>query len=767
VQLSGERMKDNLEFSVDISGMSCGACAASVEKVSSRIDAVANVSVNLALAKARIQLKPNVEVLKSQNDVIKAIKKAGYGVKITKKKPVLIGQAKQQLRQQRNKVAFALLLALPTLYLSMFADDMGEVSGVNTRLLLAMIATAPVYFWSGWTFHSRAWASLRNRTANMDVLVHLGTTVAFIWSALLTLSPLFTFLPAIFSNSSHVFFDGVVFIIAFILLGNWMEAAAKLKATDAIHSLMQLQPKQARFVTDEEHLHTETRDVEAIAIDSLIKVLAGETIPLDGLLYQCKASIDESTMTGEPYPVRKGEGEEVVAGTIVLDGSVFIRTTRTADDTLLSNIVELVEEAQMGKAPIQRLVDRISAVFVPVVVILALVATCFWFLYPNSGSYNPMETNAELAMMVLVSTLVIACPCALGLATPTALIVGTGVGARYGILIKGIEALEHAHSTDTLVVDKTGTLTSGKPRVSHIELLDCEVKEILSIAAALEEESGHPLAHAIRTSWSNVTTDKPDVKDIQTMPGLGMIGNLNGAVVAIGNVDLMEEVGVEIDDEIRQNMVIAAKKGVTLILVSMGLRLLGWIEAKDRIRESSKQAVKRAKQMGYDVIMLTGDREESAQTVADEVGIETVIAGVKPDEKAHQIAEMQTQGLTVAMVGDGINDAAALSMADVGLAMGAGSDIALDAADFVLLRNDLIDAVASLNLGKSTMRRIRTNLGWAFVYNAIGIPLAMGVMLPFSGFLLPPAFAAAAMSLSSVSVVGNSLLLRWWQPSPE
>ena len=760
-------MSDTHAFSINISGMSCGACVASVEKVASRIDAVDHIAVNLALSKAHVELKFESEVSKSQKEVVQAIEQAGFGAKIIKNKPVLIGQAKKQLRQQRNRVAFALILALPTLYLSMFADDMGETAGLNTRLLLAMIATTPVYFWSGWAFHSRAWASLRNRTANMDVLVHLGTTVAFVWSVLLTLAPLMSFLPAMFSTSNHVFYDGVVFIIGFILLGNWMEAAAKLKATDAIHSLMQLQPKEARLVIDEEHGHTDTRDVEAIAVGSLIKVLAGETIPLDGVLFECKASIDESTMTGEPYPVRKAEGEEVVAGTIVLDGSVFIRTTRVAEDTLLSNIVDLVEEAQMGKAPIQRLVDRIAAVFVPIVVLLAVLAACFWLLYPNSSSYNPMETNAELAMMVLVSSLVIACPCALGLATPTALIVGTGVGARYGILIKGIEALEHAHSTDTLVVDKTGTLTSGKPRVSHIELLDCEVKEILSIAAALEEESNHPLSSAIRTSWSNVTSERPDIKGIQTMPGLGMIGDLDGSVVAIGNVELMEDVGVEITEEVLQKMTAAAEKGVTLVLVSMGLKLLGWIEAKDRIRETSKLAVKRAKQMGYDVIMLTGDREDAAQTVAEEVGIETVIAGVKPDEKAHKIAALQEKGRTVAMVGDGINDAAALSMADVGLAMGAGSDIALDAADFVLLRNDLIDAVASLNLGRSTMRRVRSNLGWAFIYNAIGIPLAMGVMLPFTGFLLPPAFAAAAMSLSSVSVVGNSLLLRWWQPRLE
>ena len=601
----------------------------------------------------------------------------------------------------------------------------------------------------------------------MDVLIHLGTTVAFLWSALLTLAPKISILPALFSTSTHVFFDGVVFIIAFVLLGNWMEAAAKLKATDAIHSLMQLQPKQARLVVDEELNHTEMRDVEAIPVDSLIKVLVGETIPLDGVLFECKASIDESTMTGEPYPVRKADGDEVVAGTIVLDGSIFIRTTRFVDDTLLSNIVDLVEEAQMGKAPIQRLVDRIAAIFVPVVVVLALVAALFWLYFPNSGAYNPMDTSAELAIMVLVSTLVIACPCALGLATPTALIVGTGVGARYGILIKGIEALEHAHATDTLVVDKTGTLTSGKPRVSHIELLDCEVKEILSLAAALEEESNHPLASAILTSWSNVTSERPDVKGIQTMPGLGMVGDLEGSVVAIGNAELMEDIGVEITEETFEKMAKAASKGVTIVLVSMGLRLLGWIEAKDRIRETSKLAVQRAKLMGYNVIMLTGDREDAAQTVAKEIGIETVIAGVKPDQKAHQIAELQRQGFTVAMVGDGINDAAALSMADVGLAMGAGSDIAIDAADFVLLRNDLIDAVASLSLGRSTMKRIRTNLGWAFLYNSVGIPLAMGILLPVTGFLLPPAFAAAAMALSSVSVVGNSLLLRWWQPNLE
>ena len=754
-------------FTLNITGMTCGACVASVEKVVSKVDCVAEVAVNLPLNRAVVRLHPAAQFNQTKAKVISAIERGGFGAKESRGKPALFGEAKLELRRQGQKVSVALLLALPTLYLTMFADDMGSVNGVNKRLLFAFLTTLPVYFWSGWEFHMRAWKSLRSGTANMDVLVHLGTTVAFVWSFLITFEPSLPFLPSVFSTATHVFFDGVVFIIGFVLLGNWMEAAAKLKATDAIHSLMEMQPKQARVITDEESGYSETRDVEVIAVGSLIKVLLGETIPLDGVLFQCKASIDESMMTGEPYPVRKNDGESVSAGTIVLDGTVFIRTTRPSEDTLLAGIITLVEEAQMGKAPIQRLVDRIAAVFVPLVVIMALLAAFFWWMYPDSSAYNPMATNAELAMMVLVSTLVIACPCALGLATPTALIVGTGVGAKNGLLIKGIEALENAHKTDTLVVDKTGTLTSGKPRVSHIEMLDCEVKEILGIAASLEEESTHPLATAIQTSWANVSSSRPDISGIKTMPGLGMIGKYGEAVVAIGNAELMDQVGVEVDQEVEEKLALAATKGVTLVLVSQGTRLLGWIEAKDRVRESSEKAIRHAKQMGYEVIMLTGDRQEAADTLAEKIGIDTVLAGVKPHEKAHHIMRWQEEGRSVAMVGDGINDAAALSAADVGIAMGAGSDIALDAADFVLLRNDLIDAVSSLSLGRSTMRRIRTNLGWAFVYNAVGIPLAMGVMLPFTGFLLPPAFAAAAMSLSSVSVVANSLLLKWWSPLRE
>ena len=543
-----------------------------------------------------------------------------------------------------------------------------------------------------------------------------------------------------------------------------MEAAAKLRATDAVHSLMQLQPNDARLILDYEKMDTEMKNVETIMTGSLIKVLTGETIPIDGILIDCKASIDESTMTGEAYPVRKSDGDEVLAGTIILDGSVIIKTTKPSDDCLINNVIDLVEQAQMGKAPIQRLVDKIASIFVPLVVILAISASIFWATLGGSLIENPMNSNLELAIMVLVSSLVIACPCALGLATPTALVVGTGVGAKNGLLIKGIDALEMAHKCDTLVMDKTGTITSGKPRVSHIEIIDCEVKEILSIASALESESTHPLASAIHKSWSNVTSEKANVVDIRTISGMGLVGKLGDKVVAIGNKELIEDVGVEISSDVELSLVKASMKGVSIALVSQGSRLLGWIEMSDRIRESSKLAVKKAKQMGLNVMMLTGDNRYSADSIAKEVGIEKVIANIKPDQKANEIKSLQNDGKIVAMLGDGINDAAALSQANIGLAMGAGSDIALDAADFVLVRNDLIDAVSSIDLGKATMKRIKTNLGWAFIYNIIGIPLAMGVLLPFTGMLLPPAFAAAAMALSSVSVVGNSLVLRWWKP---
>ena len=751
---------DDHQLSLSVTGMTCAACVASVERVLNGVEGVVSASVNLPLEKAMVQLQQPVSV--AQRDACKAaIEGAGFGA--SELIPALETRNinEENIAQQRRQVALAFTLALPVFLLSMVLDDLGTLGPLDLRLTLAMLATLPVYLYSGATFHRQAWGALRRGTANMDVLVHVGTTVAMVWSCSVTLAPVLGFLPAFVGQAEHVFFDGAAFIIAFVLLGNLLEANAKLKATDAVHGLMRLQPKEAWVVDDEGTVAT---PVENIPRGTLLKVRAGETVPLDGEVEASTGLFDESMMTGESFPVRKNEGDAVAAGTVVLDSTVLVRTTSLVDDTLLANVIRLVDEAQTGKAPIQRLVDRVASVFVPVVVIAALLAAGVWWAMAETLAPNSSMGPSEMAVMVLVSTLVIACPCALGLATPTALVVGTGRGARYGLLIKGIEALEQAHATSTVVLDKTGTITAGAPRVSHIELLDSDVEEMLCLASALEVESTHPLADAVHTAWENTGYARPDVSDVRTFPGLGLVGKLDGEAVAVGNLELMHELLTNLSDDLEEQVAVRARRGTTVVLVAKGQRLLGWLEFSDRIRETSEAAVKRLKQVGIDVVMLTGDREEVARTVANTVGINTVVAGVKPDEKAEHIQRLQENGV-VAMIGDGINDAAALTLANVGIAMGAGSEIALESADIVLVRNDLADAVAALELGRATMSKIRTNLGWAFVYNLIGLPLAMGLLFPWTGWLLPPAFAAAAMSLSSVSVVSNSLLLRGWQPS--
>ena len=747
------------QLNLSVSGMTCAACVASVERVLSNVEVVEAVSVNLPLEKAVISLRESVSQT-HRAACIAAVERAGFGA--SELLPALTTRQvnEDRVAQQRRRVALAFVLAIPVFILSMLLDDLGSAGPLDARLTLAMLAAWPVYVISGAEFHRQAWASLRRGTANMDVLVHLGTTVAMVWSTLVTLAPVLPSLPAFVGQAQHVFFDGAAFIIAFVLLGNYLEAKAKLKATDAVHGLMRLQPKEAWVVVEEGTVAT---PIDEIPRGTLLKVRAGETVPLDGVVEDSTAMLDESMMSGESFPVRKREDDTVSAGTTVLDSTLLVRTTALVGDTMLAKVIELVDEAQMGKAPIQRLVDRISAVFVPVVLVAALVAASVWWFMAETLAPNSDMAPSEMAVMVLVSTLVIACPCALGLATPTALVVGTGRGATFGLLIKGIEALEQAHATSTVVLDKTGTITVGSPRVSHIELLDSDVQELLCLASALELESTHPLASAVHTAWENIGYARPEVADVRTLPGLGLVGSLDGEAVAVGNLELMEERLGTLPDDLEEKVALRARRGTTVVLVAKGPRLLGWIEFSDRIRETSEAAVRRLKQTGIRIVMLTGDREEVAQTVADAVGITEIIAGVKPDEKAERIRTLQEEGV-VAMIGDGINDAAALTVANVGIAMGAGSEIALESADIVLVRNDLADAVAALDLGRATMTRIRTNLAWAFVYNLIGLPLAMGLLFPWTGWLLPPAFAAAAMSLSSVSVVSNSLVLRWWQP---
>jgi len=788
------------QLSLRITGMTCASCSASVEKLVGRVDGVNSVSVNLPLESASVELAEGSNVESLHLDVVTAIEAGGFGVAETLPVNELRENAMLDVQRLQFKVLIAIGLALPTFILTMFIDDFGNIGPLNLRLSLAMMATIPVYLWSGWGFHTGAWKSLRSGTANMDVLVHFGTTTAFFWSSAVVLAPAIPNAPNMLMTTQSVHFDGAALIIALVLLGNWLEKRAKLRATDAVHALMSLQPPTARVVDGDDESEI---GVERVTVGSTIKVLAGETIPLDGIVTHGQSTVDESMMTGESIPVAKQIGAKAVGGTISLDGTLLIETTKVAEETMLAQVVALVEAAQAGKAPIQRLVDKVASVFVPIVVVAAIFASLGWAVFGTAAAATVGKTSIEIGVLVLVSTLVIACPCALGLATPTALIVGTGTGAKNGMLIKGIEALEKAWRTDTLVVDKTGTLTEGAPIVSHIETLSGEESHLLAIAAALEAESLHPLGQAILAlAETRELANSIELRDISTHAGMGMSATLQessqavkegeqgepeghfselaeakeghlgegfdgiqGSVqVVLGNLAMMEKAMVDISESVQKTISENSRSGSTAILVAKNSKLLGWIEATDKIRDSSKQAIGMAQNMGLEVIMLTGDRQETATHVAKQLGISKIIAEVKPHDKAAAIEDLQKRGQTVAMVGDGINDAAALTLADVGLAMGAGSEVALESADIVLIRDDLLDAVAALDLGRATMAKIRSNLIWAFGYNIVGIPLAMGLLFPFTGWLLPPAFAAAAMSLSSVSVVTNSLLLKRWSP---
>jgi len=743
------------ELNLRVTGMTCASCVASVESIVSNLEGIDSVRVNLPLEKATIRWSEGAnEDLGAVRD---AISKGGFGSEEYVDPKKYREESLENANKMGLQVIISLILTVPTFFLTMFVGDLGQVYDLDSRLFIAFILSSIVYFYAGMEFHKAAWQAILAGRANMDVLVHIGTTTAMIWSSLVVFAPYLDFLPSIFSSTTHVFFDGAAFIISFILLGNWLEARAKLRATDAVFSLMDLKAKTGSIVKSDGSVSEVP--VEEILIGTEILVKVGQTVPLDGIVVKGSASMDMSMMTGESNPVFVKENDLVMGGTIVLDSAIHIKSTKYHDDTVLANVINLVDEAQMGKAPIQKLVDKISAVFVPLVVICAILASFTWMFFSEGyGDYN----STELAIMVLVSTLVIACPCALGLATPTALMVGTGVGAQYGLLIKGIDALQNSYNTNTLVLDKTGTLTVGTPSITNIKSISSDENNILAIAASLESVSTHPIAKAISQAHLENSEDLISFDRIENIGGMGLVGYLDNQEYAIGNQPLMEEKDVFVSNHIEELVDVLSTS--TVVFVSKGNELLGWIEMKDKLRETTNLAISKAKELGLKVIMLTGDRAETALSISKEVGISRFEAEVKPDGKAEFVKKLQTEGAIVAMIGDGINDAAALAVADVGIAMGAGSDIALEAADIVLLRDDLLDVVSTLDLGKATMGKIRGNLAWAFVYNLIGIPLAMGVLISSTGWLLPPAFAAGAMALSSVSVVLNSLTLRSWKP---
>jgi len=711
-----------------VSGMTCAACATRIEKVLAGLPGV-SAAVNLATERVHVTYPPGRVGV---GDLIATIERAGYGALEVRgadreeEKARRIAHHREQLRDFWLSAA----LTLPLL-LQMFA--MGTSHGdVIPRWWQLALAT-PVQFWFGWRFYTGAWRALRGGGANMDVLIVLGTSMAWLFSAMVTVFNL---------HSLHVYFEASAAVITLVMLGKVLEARAKSRTSAAIEALIKLQPRTARVVRNEDVADV---DVALLKVGDEVIVRAGERIPVDGLVIDGDSSVDESMLTGESTAVAKRTGSRVFAATQNQQGMLRIRAMGVGADTQLAEVVRLVEQAQGSKAPIQRLADRVSGVFVPVVVAISMLTFAGWWLL--AGDFTEGLVSA-------VAVLVIACPCALGLATPTAIMVGTGRGAQFGILVRNAAALEGAAAITALAVDKTGTLTEGRPAVTAVHPSSgASRNEVLRIAATLESGSEHPLAKAIREAARAADVTSESVSDFRSLSGRGVTGTIQGQTYVLGAVPFVAAQGIPVDATLANAL---AEHGETLVALGSVDRLVGFITIADKLRPTSLQAVARLRELGISVVMLTGDNARTAARIAQEVGIERVEAGILPQNKAAAVSALKRSGGLVGMAGDGINDAPALAAADVSFALASGSDVAIEAADVTLMRNDLNGVVDAVLLSRATVRKIRQNLFFAFVYNVLGIPLAaLG--------LLNPVVAGAAMAMSSVSVVTNSLSLRRWK----
>ncbi|MCL5888207.1 MAG: heavy metal translocating P-type ATPase [Actinobacteria bacterium] len=755
-----------------ISGMTCASCVAVIEKTLGVTDGVSKASVNLASETATVVFDPAVI---DADGIVGAITKVGFKA-TPRQAPGEAGVAPADLqreaqekhfRHEKAMFIFALSLSLPALLFTMVPPYMMEVPAAlatwlaNTfggawdpfmvKKYLGFVLATPVQFIAGAQFYRGFWHAIKRRTGNMDTLIAIGTSAAYFYSLVATFVPKFAAEP--------IFYEVAAMLITFVILGKLLEARAKGKASDAIKKLMGLAAKTARVVRDEQLVDV---PVEQVVVGDVVVVRPGEKIPVDGVLVEGRSSVDESMLTGESIPVEKNPGDPVIGATINKLGSFRFSATKVGADTALAQIIKLVEEAQGSKAPVQRFADRISAVFVPAVVAFAIVTFLVWFLlgpslFPGAmGEFSPFVK----ALLVGTAVLVIACPCALGLATPTAIMVGTGKGAENGILIKSAEALETTHKVKAIIFDKTGTLTHGKPVVTEFETVGgFDSKVLLGLAASLERSSEHPLAEAIVAYAEDSGAEIPAARDFIAVPGHGVEGMVAERSVSLGNRKLMERHGVSID-AIGGRLEQLEGEGKTVMLVAVDGVLAGLVAVADTLKENSKEAVARLKEMGVEVYMITGDNRRTAEAIAAQAGIapSNVLAEVLPEHKAAEVSKLQAKGLSVAMVGDGINDTPALAQANVGIAMGAGTDVAMETGEIVLMKNDLRDVVTAIELSKRTIRKIYQNFFWALGYNTLGIPVAaLG--------LLRPELAGAAMALSSVSVVTSSLLLRRFKPS--
>jgi Cu+-exporting ATPase len=741
--------QDVRTVTLPVSGMTCAACQSHVEHALRATAGVREAQVNLLTNSARVTFDP---ALAQPQDLIASVRESGYDAALPAEPGATDTAADEG--PLRAKALFTLAAGLFVLLLmnayqwfAPAAPILFRISPLALEYVMLAVTLAGM-IWGGGIIYRAAWSAAIHRSTNMNTLVALGTGAALAWSVTATLAPsLFTR----YGLKPDVYYDAVLLILGFLLLGRWLDARAKRRTLDALHEFMKLQPHSAHVLRD--GLQIEIPLAQVLPGD-IVVLRPGERVPVDGLILSGETSIDESLITGESLPVSRKPGDRVIGGSLNFDGALEYRATSIGADSVLGQMMRLVEEAQSSRAPMQQLADRVSAVFVPVVLGLAMATFLIW-IFAGGGL---TAGSLPRAFAVSIAVLVIACPCAMGLAVPAALTVAIGRGAQLGVLFKGGESLERLARIDTLVFDKTGTLTEGKPAVTAIHAINVTEDEILTLAAALEQRSEHPLARAILDASAQRNLTPPPAEDARAIPGKGIVGLVNGVRAAAGNAALMQEIGVPIP------AASGFAAGTTLMYVARDNSLAGVIEARDTLRPSAPAAIAALRKLGFRTAMLTGDTPSTADAIANAAGIDEVWAGLLPDRKLAKIRELQQQGRIVGMAGDGINDAAAISQADAGLAIGTGADLAREAGDAILLHGDPSQVLDAVLLARRALRTMRQNLVWAFGYNVIGIPIAAGVLYPAFGILLSPAIASAAMALSSVSVLANSLRLRGFTP---
>jgi Cu+-exporting ATPase len=739
--------KEVRTVTLPVMGMTCAACQRHVERALQSTSGVSEASVNLLTNSARVSFDPAVS---KPEDLIASVREAGYDAGLPTDSAGAANETAADEGPLRAKALFTLaggilvmLLMNAHRWFAPAAPILFEISPRTLEYVMLAITIAGM-FWGGGIIYRQAWSAAIHRSTNMNTLVALGTGAALAYSMAATT------MPGVFRRHglhADVYYDAVLLILGFLLLGRWLDARAKRRTLDALHEFMKLQPQSARLLRDGHEIDVPLAQVVA---GDMVVLRPGERVPVDGVVLAGVTSIDESLITGESVPVTRKQGDRVIGGSLNFDGALEYRATSIGADSVLGQMMRLVEEAQSSRAPMQQLADRVSAVFVPVVLALALATFLIW-IFAGGGSGR--------AFAVAVAVLVIACPCAMGLAVPAALTVAIGRGAQLGVLFKGGESLERLARIDTLVLDKTGTLTEGKPEVTAVHPINgAKENEVLVLAAALEQRSEHPLARAILGAAEKRGLGTTAAEDARAVPGKGIQGLVNGRRVAAGNAALMQEIGVAVPENA------AADAGTTVMYIAQDGKMLGLIEARDTLRASAADTIAGLRRVGIRTAMLTGDTAATAEAIAQAAGIDQVWAGLLPAQKLEKIRELQQQGHRVGMAGDGINDAAAISQADAGLAMGTGADLAREAGDAILLHGEPRQILDAVLLARRALRVMRQNLGWAFGYNLLGIPIAAGVLYTAFGILLSPAIASAAMALSSVSVLSNSLRLRRFAP---